>query len=64
MGAVVLQAVQILVALAADFAAVWLLFLHADSTWVGNRSDGIDDGECAVVVGLEFLILVAMLNIC
>lgn len=40
--AVVLETVQVLVALAADLAAVWLLFLHADSSGVRNRGGRVD----------------------
>lgn len=62
MRAVILQTVEVLVALAADFAAVGLLLLHANGAWIGDRSDGVDDGECAVVVLLKLLVLMAVLR--
>lgn len=34
MGFVIFEPVQVLVALAAHFAPVWLLFLHAEGAWV------------------------------
>lgn len=50
--AVVFEAVEILVALAADFASVWFLLLHAHCAGVGDGGDGVDDGEGAVGVFL------------
>jgi hypothetical protein len=61
MGAVVLETVEVLVAFAAYFTAIWLLLLHADSAGVGYGCEGVDDGESAVVVLLELLVLVTML---
>lgn len=58
----VFQAVEILVALSADVAPVWLLFFHAHCAWVRDRGNGIDDGEGAVFVFLELLVLVAVLD--
>jgi hypothetical protein len=58
----VFQAVEVLVAFSADIAAVGLLFFHAYCAWVGDRGNGVDDGEGAVFVFLEFLVLVAMLD--
>ena len=58
---VVLEAGKILISLAAHLASVGLLFLHADGARVGYRGDWIDDGEAAVVIFAELLVLVAVL---
>lgn len=58
---VVLEAVQVLVALPAHLAAIWLLFLHADGARVGDRRRRVDDRESAVGVLLQLLILVTVL---
>lgn len=50
--AMVFQAVKILVALAADFASVWFLFLHAHCAGVGDGGDRVDDREGTVGVFL------------
>ena len=60
--AVVLETVQVLVAFAADLAAVGLLLLHADSPRVGNRGCRVNDGKGAVGVLLELLVLMAVLG--
>ena len=58
----ILQAVEILVSFSADIAAIGFLLFHADGAWVGDGGDGVDDGEGAVFVFLEFLVLVAVLE--
>ena len=58
----VFEAVQILVALATNLAAVRLLLFHSDSAGVGNGCGGIYDGESAVGVLLELLVLMTMLR--
>ena len=63
-GSVVFESVQVLVTFPADFASVGLLLLHADGSGVGNRCEGVDDGEGAVVVLLELLVLVTVLYEC
>ena len=60
----ILEAVEILVPLAADFAAIGLLFLHADGARIWNRCGRVDDGKGAVRVLFELLILVAVLRVC
>lgn len=60
---VVLQAVQILVSLLADFAFVWLLLLHTHGAWVWCRCLRIDNRESAVCIIVEPLVVVAMLEI-
>jgi len=59
---VVLETVQVFVALATNFAAVGLLLLHADGPRVGNRGCRVNDGKGAVGVLLELLILMAVLG--
>jgi len=61
MGAVVLETVEVLVSLAANLTAVWLLFLHADSSRVGNGCERVDNRKGTVVVLLELLVLVTVL---
>jgi hypothetical protein len=60
-GAVVLEAVQVLVALSAVLAAVGLLLLHTQCTGIGGRSLGVNDGEGSVGVVVELLVGVTML---
>jgi hypothetical protein len=57
----VFQPVEVLVALAASLTSVWLLFLHANGTRVGDRGFGIDDRERAVAILFEFLATVTVL---
>lgn len=57
----ILQAVQILVALPANLASVRLLLLHTHRARVRNTRRRVDDGECAVGVLLELLVLVTVL---
>jgi hypothetical protein len=57
----VLQTVQILISLAAVFATIWFLLLHAKRTWVWCRRLGIDDRDCSIWVLLQLLIGVTML---
>jgi hypothetical protein len=58
---VVFEAVEILVALAAGFAAVGLVLFHTEGAGVWVKGFGIDDREGAVLVCMEFLRVVAML---
>ena len=60
--AVVLETVQVLVAFAADLAAVGLLLLHTNSARVGNGCGGIYDREGAVGILLKLLVLMTMLE--
>jgi hypothetical protein len=62
--AVVLEAVEILVPLAAHLAAVWLFLLHAHGARVRYRCEGVDDRKCAVLVLLQLLVLVTVLRVC
>lgn len=57
----VLEAVEILVALPARIAAVWLVLFHAQSTRIGVQSFGINDRKGAIVVVFESLGIVAVL---
>lgn len=59
--AVVLQTIEVLVALETRIAAVWLLLFHADGAGVWDRCGGVDNGEGAVRVLLELLVLVTVL---
>ena len=59
---VVFEAVEVLVPFAAHLAAIRLLLLHTDGSGVGNRRDRIHDGEGAVLILLELLILMAVLR--
>lgn len=59
----VFEAVQILISLAAHLASVRLLLLHADGTGIWYGREGIDDGEGAVFVLLQLLILMAVLTL-
>lgn len=61
MSTVVLEPVEVLVALATHLASVRLLLLHADSAGVWYRGKRVDDGESAVLVLLQLLVLVAVL---
>lgn len=58
---VVLETVEVLVALAARVAAVGFVLFHAQGARVRGESFGIDDGEGAVFVGGELLCVVAVL---
>ena len=59
--AVVLETIQVLVALAANLATVRLLLLHADGAGIWNGCRRVDDGEGTIGILLELLILVAVL---
>ena len=59
----VLEAIKILVAFAASLAFVRLFFLHPECTWVRSGSCGINDGESAIQVLMQLLIVVSMLSI-
>jgi hypothetical protein len=59
--AVVLETVKVLVPLAANLTTIWLLLLHADGAGVWDRSEGVHDGEGAILVLLELLVLMAVL---
>ena len=61
MGFVVFEAVEVLVAFAASVAAVGFMFFHAEGAGVGGEGFGVDDGEGAVFVCVEFLRVVAVL---
>ena len=58
----IFQAVQILVTFTANFTFVWFLLFHAHGPWVGRRSLGIHDGECAICVIVQLLVIVAVLQ--
>lgn len=62
--AMVLQSVQVLIPFAADLAPVWLLFLHSNGSWVGNRCDRVNDGKRTVCVFLQLLVVMTMLKKC
>jgi hypothetical protein len=59
---VVLEAVQVLVPLAANFAAIWFLLLHAKGTRVRSRCFWVNDRECAISIIMQLLVIVAMLD--
>ena len=62
MGAVVLEAIEVLVALATRFALVWLVFFHAERAGVRRMRVRIHDRVGAVGVLLKLLGLVAVLK--
>lgn len=57
----IFEAVEILVPFAARFALVRLFLLHAQGAFVRNGCLGIDDGEGAVCVIVQSLVVVTML---
>lgn len=57
----VLQAVEILVALAADLTSIWLFLLHANSTGIWYRSKRVHNGERSILVLFKLLILMTVL---
>lgn len=57
----VLEAVKVLISLAAHLAAIWLLLLHTHCAWIWYRGERVDDGERAVLVFFQLLVLVAVL---
>lgn len=59
---VVFEAVEILVALAAGFAAVGLVLFHTEGAGVWVKGFGIDDRKGAVFICVELLRVVAMLG--
>ena len=60
---VVLEAVEVLVSFTAHLASIGLLLLHSHSAGVWYRCERVDDGESAVLILLELLILVTVLGI-
>jgi len=60
--AVVFQPVEVLVPLAARFAAVRLLLFHAHGSGIGDGGRGVDDRKGAVRVLFELLVLMAVLG--
>ena len=60
---VVFEAVEILVALAAGFAAVGFMLFHTESAGVWVKGFGIDDRKGAVFICVELLCIVAMLKV-
>lgn len=60
MASVVLETIQVLVALATDLTTVRLILFHAGSVKVRSVGFRVDDGKRSVVVLLECLVLVAM----
>lgn len=61
MGSVVLEPIEVLVALPTVLAAIWLFLLHAQSTGIRRRCFGIDNRECAVGVVVKGLVSMAVL---
>ena len=61
MGFVVFEAVEVLVPFAADFAAVGLFLFHTEGTRIRSGCFGVDDGEGAVGVFVQLLVVMAML---
>ena len=61
MGAMILQSVEVLVALAARLALVGLIFLHAERAGVGGAGRRVNDRVGAVDVFLELLRLMTIL---
>jgi hypothetical protein len=59
---VIFQAVEILVSFATCLASVWFLFLHANSSGIGNRGSRVNDGVSAIFVFLKLLVLVTVLR--
>lgn len=61
MGFVVFEAVEVLVAFAADVAAVGFFLFHAEGAGVRGGGFGVDDREGAVGVFVQLLVVVAVL---
>lgn len=60
MSLVVFEAVEVLVSLVAHVAFIWLLLLHAYRARIWLVVIRIQDGECAIPVLLQPLVLVSM----
>ncbi len=58
---VVLQAIEIFIALATRIALVWLVLLHAQCSRIRGRCFRIDDREGAISIVVQGLRVVAML---
>jgi len=58
---VVLETVEIFVSFAAVFTSVRFMHLHAESAWVTIQGHGINNGIGTILIGGEFLCVVAML---
>ena len=58
----IFETVEILVALAAHFAAVRLLFLHSQSAGIRRRGLGVDDRKGAVGIVVQLLVVVTVLE--
>jgi hypothetical protein len=56
----IFQTVQVLIALSADIALVWLLLLHTKSSRVWGRSLGVNDRKRAIPVLVELLGLMSV----
>lgn len=63
MGLVVLETIQVLVAFAAGLTFVRLLPFHAQSPFVGNGRLWVDDGEGAVSIIVQTLVVMTVLKI-
>ena len=61
---VVLEAVEVLVPLATNLAAIWLLLLHTNSARVWYGCSRVDYGKGTIGVLLQLLILVTVLRTC
>lgn len=59
---VVLESVEILVALATCVASVRFVLLHPQGSWVNMMSIRVDDGERAIVIGVQLLRIMTMLQ--
>ncbi len=57
----ILQPVQVLVALAAAITTVRFLFLHAQGAWIWRGRFRIQDGEGTVGVIVQLVVRMAML---
>lgn len=64
MSFVVLKTIQIFVPLLANLALVWFLLLHSHGSWVRCVIVRVNNGECAVAIFVQALVLMAVLLYC
>ena len=57
----VFEPVEVFVTFAANFALVRLLLFHAQGAWVGGKGGRIDNGEGAVGVLVQLLVIMSVL---
>lgn len=58
----ILEAVEVLVPLAAEFASIRFMFFHTKGAWVGVQRFRVNDRESAIFVRGKLLRVMAMLQ--